>query len=273
MSVQAEVSASWRAYRHLIGASVRAQMQFRTSLFMQMVASCALTATNFIEVLVIFDHLPMLGNWSAVEVAFLYGASGIGFGLCDMAIGSIERTGELVRTGKFDSIMLRPVGTLVSIAGSDMALRRVGGIAQAALVFVVASARVGIEFNVRNVVLIVVMIFGGTAIFAAVFLATAAIQFWMVGANEIGNALTYGGNYLTSFPLPVFSGWLRRLLAYVVPLAFCAYLPALAILNKPDELGIPAFLRYASPAVAAIVFLAAYGFWRLGVRHYRSTGS
>lgn len=273
MSITTEAAAMLNVYRRLVGASVRTQLQFRTSLMMATIGAFAISFADFVQVLVIFAHLPRLGTWSVEEVAFLYGAAGTGFALCDIAVGSIERTGEMVRTGRFDTIMLRPAGTLVQIAGADLALRRIGGLAQASVVFVVAAGRLDLAWDPRRASLVVVMVSSGALIYAAVFLATAAVQFWVIGGTEIGNALTYGGSYLTSYPLPIFGNWLRRLLAYVVPLAFCAYLPALAVLDKPDELGLPEWMQYASPGVAVLTFGVGYSMWRFGVRHYRSTGS
>ena len=273
MSIGAETAATLNIYRRLVGASVRTQLQFRTSLIMETVSAFAIAFSDFIEILVIFGHLPSLGTWSVAEVGFLYGAAGIGFALCDWVIGSIERIGEMVRSGRFDTIMLRPAGTLVQIAGADLALRRLGKLAQALIVFVVASNRLHIAWDLRRVGLVFMMVISAALIYISVFLVTAAVQFWIIGGSELGNALTYGGGYFTSYPLPIFGIWLRRLLAYVIPLAFCAYLPALAVLDKPDELGLPTWLQYASPAVAAVAFAVGYCTWRFGVRHYRSTGS
>jgi len=273
MSVATELAATANVYRRLVGASVRTQLQFRLSLVLETVSAFAITFADFVEILVVFAHFPKLGTWSVEEVAFLYGAAGIGFAICDILIGSIERIGEMVRTGRFDTLMLRPAGTVVQIAGADLALRRLGKLAQALLVFVIAASRVDVAWDPQRVGLAIVMVVSGSLIYVSVFLATAAVQFWIIGGGEFGNALTYGGNYFTSWPLPIFGTWLRRLFAYVVPLAFCAYLPALAVLDKPDELGLPEWLRYASPGVAILTFAAGYGLWRAGVRHYRSTGS
>ncbi len=61
--------------------------------------------------------------------------------------------------------------------------------------------------------------------------------------------------------------------AYALGFAFVGYYPALALLGRADPLGLPAWVGWSSPVVAmAAAFLAAV-VWRLGIRHYRSTGS
>jgi ABC-2 type transport system permease protein len=76
-----------------------------------------------------------------------------------------------------------------------------------------------------------------------------------------------------SYPLDIFGVWLRRFLAFVIPLGFVAYVPAVYVLGKHDALNLPAALRAAEPLVAAAIATVAGFAWRFSVRHYRSTGS
>ena len=64
-----------------------------------------------------------------------------------------------------------------------------------------------------------------------------------------------------------------RGVTFVVPLAFVNWLPALHILGRPDPLGLPGWVDFASPAVAALCCVLAGAAWRAGLRSYRSTGS
>ncbi len=63
-------------------------------------------------------------------------------------------------------------------------------------------------------------------------------------------------------------------MCYAVPGAFVAYFPALALLDRPDPLGLPVALRYCAPLVAVVAVLAAAALsGGTGVRHYQGTGS
>jgi ABC-2 type transport system permease protein len=110
-------------------------------------------------------------------------------------------------------------------------------------------------------------------IFGAVFVATATVAFWWIESGEIANGLTYGGLAFTQYPITIYNALFRRLFAYAVGFAFVAYYPTLALVDRPDPLGAPAFLGYAAPAIAVMAAVAAGVVWRTGVRHYRSTGS
>lgn len=83
----------------------------------------------------------------------------------------------------------------------------------------------------------------------------------------------YCGNTLLQFPPTVFAKELVRGVTFVVPLAFVNWLPALRILGRDDPLGLPGWLDFAPPAVAAACLALAGLAWRAGLRSYRSTGS
>jgi ABC-2 type transport system permease protein len=118
-----------------------------------------------------------------------------------------------------------------------------------------------------------VMLVAGALIFGAVWIAGATIAFWTVDGGEFTNAFPYGGNFLTQYPISIYGEWLRRFLAFVIPMAFVCYFPALYVLDKEDPLGFPRALQFASPLVAVAAAIVGGLVWTLAVRRYRSTGS
>lgn len=121
--------------------------------------------------------------------------------------------------------------------------------------------------------MIPVMVASGAAIFCGLWVLTGAVQFVLVDSHGASKSLTYGGAFLTQYPMTMFARDFVRGVTFVVPLAFVNWQPALYVLDRPDPLGLPGAVRFASPAVAAAVCAAAALAWRAGLRHYRSTGS
>jgi ABC-2 type transport system permease protein len=71
----------------------------------------------------------------------------------------------------------------------------------------------------------------------------------------------------------IYPDGLRRFFTYVVPAALTVYFPALYFLDKPLSFGLPAILPFLAPLAGPGVLLAAFAFWRYGLRHYASTGT
>lgn len=154
----------------------------------------------------------------------------------------------------------------------DFELRRLGKVAQGLCVLVYALNGLELRWTAPRIAMLVTTIAVGALIFASVWVLAICIVFWSVEGKETANAFTYGGSFLTQFPITVYDAWLRRFLAYVVPMAFVCYFPALYLLDKPDALGLPFWLRFASPAVALVAAGCSGRMWRVAVRHYRSAG-
>jgi viologen exporter family transport system permease protein len=259
-------------YGRLVGAHIRSQLQYRVSFALDVFGMFAISFLDFIVVLILFSNVTRLGAFSVQEVALLYGVSGLAFAFSDIVVGHLDEFNERIRTGTFDLFLIRPRGTLFQVISSDFHLRRVGKAAQSVLVLAYALSALDIEWTAGRVLMLPLAVACGTVIFVSVWLFMICIVFWAVEGREAANAFTYGGHFLTQYPIDIYAPWLRRLLAYLIPMGFVAYFPALYLLDKPDPLGLPAFLRFSSPFVAAAAALAAAAMWRFAVRHYRSAG-
>lgn len=262
-----------RIYRRLVAARVRAQLEYRASFTLVMIGSGVVTFLDFVELVVIFRLIPAMAGWSLHEVAFLYAITSFAFAFVDLVIGHLDRLPQMIRTGAFDAILVRPLGSLLQVVSTDVAMRRLGKAIQGVAVFAFALSGVDVDWTAGRVLMVPVMVASAAVIFGGIWVAGSTISFWVVDSIEAVNTVTYGGNYMTQHPLGIYPSWLRRSLAFVVPLAFVNYFPSLFVLGKEDPLGFPGWVRFLSPAVAVACLIVARAAWRNAVRHYRSTGS
>ena len=261
-----------RLWSRLVGAQIRSQAQYRTSLALELVGTFLLSFLDFLAVLLIFHNTPRLGEWSVREVAFLYALSSISFALTDLLIGHLHQFPLKVRDDNFDIMLVRPRGTLFQVLGSDFQMRRLGRAAQGLVVLAYALSTLHVHWTIARLVVLLVSIPTGVLIFASVWVVFGCLSFWTTDGGEFTNAFTYGGTFLAQYPIDIYSAWLRRFLAYAVPMAFVCYFPALFVLGKRDPLGLPHVLQFLSPAVALVAAVLAGSAWRFAVRHYRSAG-
>ena len=267
----AEVAAPAARYVDIARMWVRASLAYRTSFAVLLVAGALITGLDFVGIWIMFGSVDALGGFTLPEIAFLYGATGLGIGLADLVVGSVERLGTHIRLGGLDAMLTRPVPLLVQVCADQFAIRRVSRILQAGAVF--AWAGWYVDWSPSRAVVAAVMVVSGGLIFFGLFVSLACVQFWTAEASEVANAFTYGGNTLTQYPLTVFPVELVKALTFVLPIAFVNWYPALYVLGRRDPFGLPAWLQLASPGVAALVLLVTAVVWRAGVRRYASTGS
>lgn len=259
-------------WRRLVGAQVRSQLQYRASFALDAFGSFAISFIDFLVVLTLFHNVTRLNTWNVHEVAFLYALSSISFALTDMVIGQLDQFPQKMRDGNFDIVLVRPRGTLFQIIASDFATRRIARVLQGVIVLVYALGGLTIHWTALRAVVLLVSLPSAVVIFSSIWVVGACIAFWTTDGGEFTNAFTYGGTAMAQYPFDIYASWLRRLLGFVIPLAFVCYFPALYVLGKADPLGLPHVLDFSSPAVALAAAAVSGTVWRVAVRHYRSAG-
>jgi ABC-2 type transport system permease protein len=267
------VAREARLYRRFAGARIRGQMQYKTSFVLQFFGIFLVNGLELATIFILFRHFETMGGWHAGEVAFLYGLSAMSFGLAKVFASAFDGFSQLIVRGEFDRILTRPVTPLLQVFCSDVKPHQFGRFLQGVIAFAVALGLVDVDWTIGRVVYLPVVIVSAMVLFIALFTFEATMCFWTTEATEAVNAFTYGGTTMAQYPLHIFDVWLRRLFLWFIPLGFTIFLPALYLLHKPDPLGLPAFARFVAPVVAVAFCFVAGFFWRVGVRHYRSTGS
>jgi ABC-2 type transport system permease protein len=268
-----DLGYAWGLYRRLVSIHVRSQMQYKRSFLLQVVAGFLSTFVDFAAVLVFFSFVPRIGGWNIGEVALLYGMASISFGFADMIGAGIDRFALMMRRGEVDRLVVRPCGAFLQVLAADFQMRRLGRISQGVVALVLAQVTAPLHWTLLKVLFFPLTLASGTLLFLALLSAGAALCFWTVETTEVQNIVTYGGVYMSSYPLPIYQVWIRRVFTFGIPLAFVTYYPALYLLDRGDPLGLPPFCRFVSLPLALLACGVAGLVWQAGLRHYQGTGS
>lgn len=260
-------------YFRYIGLSLRGQMQYRASFVMQSLGHLLVTAIEFLGIWALFHRFGNLRGWKLAEVGMLYGMISMIFATADALAKGFDMFGDIVKAGDFDRLLVRPRSTVLQLLGQELTLKRVGRFLQGLFVFVWAIAALHVDWSFAKVSLLLAAYVGGVCLFMGIVVIQATITFWTTETLEMMNAFTYGGEYASEYPIAIYRGWFRKFFLFIVPLGCANYLPAVAIMGRPDPLHTPQILQWLSPVAGMIFLTFALQFWKVGVRHYRSTGS
>ena len=263
-----------RLYLRYVGVSLRGQLQYRASFIMLTIGHFISTGVEVLGVVALFHRFGQLDGWTLPEVALFYGLIHIAMSFGEGVGRGFDTFPALVKSGEFDRLLLRPRSTALQVAAREVQLLRLGRLTQGTLVFVLAASALGIEWSAARCALLVLTIAGGACLFIGLFVLQATIAFWTTESLELMNTVTYGGTDTAQYPLSIYEPWFRRFFTFVVPLACVSYFPALALLGRHDAaLGAPDWFLWIAPVVGMLFLAAMLVVWRIGVRHYRSTGS
>jgi len=262
-----------KLYFNLISAILRSQMQYKASFIMQFFAQFIVTFTDFIAIMFIFGKFSDIKGWTLWEVGLLYGMTSVSFAIAEMTARGFDLFSRMIRMGEFDRILLRPAGVFIQLMSADFDLRKLGRILQGFMVLVIAWKMLGLGSNPAKIMFLTAAVVNGIMFYMAIIIAGATVCFWSVESTELPNMFTYGGVEATSYPIPIYRQWFRNILIFIIPLAFVNYFPALYLLDMPDPLGFPYWVRFMFPLTSVIAMTLAVNFWNYGVKHYQSTGS
>lgn len=254
----------------LMRASIRSQMQYRTSFVLYSVGNFTAVGVEVIGLWGLFARFGNLPGWSLAQVAVLYAMVHIAFALAEAAGRGFDQFASVVRAGQFDRFLLRPHPTALLLAGQTFELSRIGRLAAGLVALFWGATTAGVHWDVLKIATLIGAILGGALIFYGVLVMQAALCFITVESLEIVNALTYGGIMAAELPLTIYPKWIRLLFTYLVPIACFNYLPASVIFGHP---GASPWLALLGPVVGVAFLTLALQLWKLGERKYRSTGS
>ena len=261
-------------YGRYIRVSLRSQLQYPWSFLLTSVGAFAATGVDFIALWALFARFHQVAGWRFGEVALFYAVIGASFALADGLTRGFDVFGpQFVRTGDFDRLLVRPRSTVLQLLGYEVRITRIGRLAQALVVWVIAARLTNISWTWTTWATLLFAVAGGIALFSGILVLQATLAFWTVESLEIANTLTYGGVEAAQYPLDLYARWFRNFLTFVVPLGCVSYFPVAAVLGRAVRTGVSAQLLPLAPTLGFVFLGVSLWVWRFGVRHYTSTGS
>jgi ABC-2 type transport system permease protein len=195
------------------------------------------------------------------------------FAIADALSSGFDQFSIHVKTGDFDRLLLRPRGTVLQLMGQELALRRIGRLAQGLTVLVWALWMLDVRWGWLQISLLGLILLGGVCLFFGLIVIQATIAFWTTETLELMNTMTYGGVETAQYPMVIYQPALRRFFTLVVPLACVSYFPLVALLGIEDPLGTSRTFQKLAPLAGVLFLWGSLQLWKYGVRHYTSTGS
>jgi len=260
-------------YRRLAGISVRAQLQYRASYAMQTIGALLVAGGEFLGIWALFSRFGKLAGWELAHVCVFYGIANASFAIADAMTDGYDHLGEMIRTGEFDRILLRPRSSVLMLLGYELTLRRAGRLLQAAIVLGYGLATAAAIPFVAALPLVAWTIGCSVSLFVGLRILQGCVTFRTIESIEVMNVFTYGGVTTASYPFPIYVRWFRRLFIFAIPLAAVSYYPGLTLMQLADPLGAPLWIGWVSPAAGPLFLFVALAAWRGALQGYASTGS
>jgi ABC-2 type transport system permease protein len=263
----------WRLYRVLAGAYVRSRLQYRLSFWLGVSVTMITDLVPLLLIGIVFTRFPTLHGWHWRDIALLYGLDQLAFGMVRCFSRQIDNFDNLIVSGDFDSILIRPLPPLFHLLAARFEIVELGRLSVGVIILVLAARAAGIAVTAANVVVILGAVIGGAMILFSFILMVASVSFWQTRVGKLQDLVQASGRAFADYPLSIYPTGVRWLLTFGLPLALVTYYPGQRLLGRNESGALLPVLSMAAMPAGLMLLGAAGLVWRAGLRHYQSTGS
>jgi len=255
----------WRQF--VIMAFVR-EAEYRVHFllgFFDGLAQLALAVATF---LLIYRYTDTIAGWTRDEALLLVGIYRVVEGLIGLQIApNMRAISGYIRRGEMDFYLLRPISSQFLVSLRQLRLNEVGNVLVGVGLAIYAGNAAGVRWGALAVAEAAAFLLCGVLLLYALWFFTVTLSFWLVQVDTLD--LIFFGLFETArYPVTYFTGAVRAVLTFVIPVAFATTFPAQALLGGADRR-----LLAVGAALAAGALLGTRAFWNYAVRHYGSASS
>ncbi|HWS29898.1 MAG TPA: ABC-2 family transporter protein [Clostridia bacterium] len=257
-----------KLYLTYLAIHIKSQMQYKTSFFLTALGQFLVSFSTFLGVYFMFERFHMVQGFTFSEVLLCFAAVLMAFSLAECFARGFDTFSLMIGNGEFDRILARPRNEVFQVLASHIELSRLGKLLQAAAVLIYAIPASGVTWSADKVLTLFLMIVCGALVFSGLFVIYAALCFFTTEGLEFMNILTDGGREFGAYPFSIYGKGVLKFLTFVVPLALFQYYPFLYLVGRS---GMKLYMLL--PLASLLFLIPCYALWRIGLRHYKSTGS
>ena len=260
-------------YLLLAGAYVRSRLQYKLS-FGLMCAAVVTGEAALIGLLgALFAKFHMVNGWAFPEVMLLYSLGTLAFALTKLLGNQLDDFDRYVDRGDLDSVLIKPVPPLFYILVSRVELQNIARLLSSLVILAIAFHMTQLRLTIGRALFTIITVLSGSLIMFAFILFSASVALLTTKSGKLTDILTGATREAATYPISIYPLAVRLFLTFIFPVAFVTYYPALHLLDKDQLLGMPKYFQFGAPIVAIALLLCCYALWRIGIRHYHSTGS
>ncbi|HWI62168.1 MAG TPA: ABC-2 family transporter protein [Symbiobacteriaceae bacterium] len=254
-------------YFRLLGAGLRARLQYKFDFLVTTVLYALITAIDFLIVAAILYKYKQVSGWDIYEIAMLSGLSSASNGLFRVFGAELTMFERYLVTGEYDSLLIRPWPALATLLSRNFDIGRVGAFLQGMLLIIIGLRGTAAPAWLW-VYCLVVPVFGAMII-ASIYIAVATAGFWLTRVDELTIFAVNAPLGASAYPQEIYPKVLRWLFLSLLPVAAIGYVPLHYALGKG---GTPFSLLVPFVAAAASLTLTLR-FWQWGQRFYQGAGN
>ncbi|MBN1563142.1 MAG: ABC-2 family transporter protein [Anaerolineae bacterium] len=256
-------------YGLFIRFSVMSQMEYRWNFIGNMAMETGYLCAKLSYVVVVYRSNVTINGFTPDAMLFFIGTFVmLTGGYAGLFMINNFRLRTTIRDGNLDLLMTKPVSLqfLVTMRQANLTLLGVDVIA-GIIIVVIAWSRLGIAITLWTVGGYIALLMVSLVVSYSLFLLPNLLSFWLLNTSSIANITDSFWDF-NSMPMVIYSGWIRLIGVFILPIFVLTNFPTLFVLDKmPTH-----YLIWAALLPILLLFLVRW-VWLRGLRNYNSASS
>jgi ABC-2 type transport system permease protein len=257
-------------YSVMLRNSLIRDMNFKLNFLLWMVVESLWFVGQLVFINVIFSHVDQIGDWTKWQMVLLVGTHQI---ISQIFQGffyvNLTNLPELVRTGKFDFILLQPIDGQFTTSFRQFGLDSVVNALVGVGIVIYSLYRLHVVPGLGQIVLYLATICVGVTIHYAIMFSLSTMSFWIIRTQGLLWGY-YSIMNLARYPDVVFKGFVKFVFSWLIPVIVVTNVPARLLMNSSAT---PWWLICHLLLASALMLLASRILWRFALNRYSSASS
>lgn len=246
---------------------LNSQLQYRASFILSFISQFIVFFGYYFTILCLFDNFSNIKGFTLYEVLLTFSIIQFGFAFCETFFRGMDVFDELIISGNFDKLLLRPRNIMFQVFTEKMSLVRIARLLQALIILIIALVKINIDWDIYKIITVIFMLMSSILIFLGIFILAASYCFVTVKGLEVRNVFTDGGKHMAQYPIGIFKKGFKFIFTFIIPYGFVNYYPLLYILGKNNNK-----LFMFSPLITVLYLIPCIIVFYKGIKKYSSTG-
>jgi ABC-2 type transport system permease protein len=255
-------------YFRCLGQQMKAILAYEADFVVMLFSAVIVQISGFLFIWTIFQRIPNINGWTFWQVVMMYALIFVTEGVGSLFFEGTWRLSNLVYTGQFDQMLVRPLSPIVQVLANAVGFNGLGNIVTGTVLIVLGIMNTPIEWTPGRLLMLVILIASAATIRVAINLGSAASAFWIKAPWSMVPMFVHQLGEFAKYPITIYSVAVQALIVIAVPFAFVSFFPT-AFIFGVDAWSIQGLL---TPLVAIYSVLMAVWLFRVGLRRYESSG-
>jgi ABC-2 type transport system permease protein len=269
------MAASLRSVRRLVyiyfrclGQQMKAILAYEADFVVLLFSAALVQITGVFFIWTIFQRIPSINGWTFWQVVMMYALIFVTEGVGSLFFEGTWRLSNLVYTGQFDQMLVRPLSPIVQVLANAVGFNGLGNIVTGLVLIVIGILNTPVQWTPGRLLMLVILVASAATIRVAINLGSAASAFWIKAPWSMVPMFVHQLGEFAKYPITIYSLAVQAMVVVAIPFAFVSFFPTAYLFNI-EAWSAPGLL---TPLVAVYCLFMAVTIFRIGLRRYESTG-